>query len=88
MARANAAFEGANTVNGSAWNRRSTLVLAWKRGQTLQINKEFQTQVQCTSVRLGVNAVKARARDKRVRFGDELIVPITDLVLFKKVKQN
>ena len=31
LARANAAFEGANTVNGSAWNRRCTLDLAWRR---------------------------------------------------------
>ena len=54
----------------------------------MQLNKELQTQVLCTSARLVVNAVNVRARDKRVRFGDELIVPITDLVLFKKVKQN
>ena len=44
--------------------------------------------MQCTSARLVVNAVKARARDKRVRFGDELIIPITDLVLMKQVNKK
>ena len=53
----------------------------------MKLNKELQTQVLCTSARLVVNAVKARARDKRVRFGDELIIPITDLVL-NKVNKN
>ena len=54
----------------------------------MQLNKELQTQVLCTSARLVVNAVKARARDKRVRFGDELIIPITDLVLMNKVNKK
>ena len=54
----------------------------------MQLNKELQTQVQCTSARLVVNAVKARARDKRVRFGDELIIPITDLVLMNTVNKK
>ena len=44
--------------------------------------------MQCTSARLVVNAVKARARDKRVRFGDELIIPITDLVLMHTVNKK
>ena len=44
--------------------------------------------MQCTSARLVVNAVKARARDKRVRFGDELIIPITDLVLMNTVNKK
>ena len=44
--------------------------------------------MQCTSARLVVNAVKARARDKRVRFGNELIIPITDLVLMHTVNKK
>ena len=54
----------------------------------MKYNKELQTQVLCTSARLVVNAVKARARDKRVRFGDELIIPITDLVLMNTVNKK